>query len=220
MKTKSLQIISLAASAMAVALIITGCASTAGYNQGNLTAANIQSTGDRIADLPGQLDNTLASLNGLVNQPQADLRPQYKEFAADVAGVQSAAKSLATARSDMAAKQKDYFAKWDQEIAQIQSPDIRARSQARRDAVAQNMTSLKTSYAQADMAFKPFLVDLQDVQKYLSVDLTPGGIAAIKDPVAKANQDVVPLKASLTKLAGDFKTLGDSMSSVTPVTAP
>jgi len=52
------------------------------------------------------------------------------------------------------------------------------------------------------------------------VDLTASGIAAIKDPVAKASQDAVPLKASLTKLAGDFKALGDAMSSVTPPPAP
>ena len=166
--------------------------------------------------MPGQLDKTLASLNNLVTQPQADLRPQYKDFAANVAAVQSAAKDLAAARSKIAADQTDFFAKWDQQIAQMQNQDIKALSQSRRDEVARNLTTIKTSYAQTDMAFKPFLADLSDVQKYLSVDLTTAGLAAIKGPVAKTGQDAVPLKASLTKLAGDFKTLGASMSSVSP----
>lgn len=163
-------------------LLVAGCASTAGFNQGNITAAKIQSTSDQIAALPGQLDKTLASLNNLVSQPQADLRPQYKEFTANVAAVQSAAKDIATARTKIAADQTEFFAKWDQEIAQIQNQDIKALSQKRRDEVARNLTAIKTSYAQTDMAFKPFMADLSDVQKYLSVDLTPGGIAAIKGP--------------------------------------
>jgi hypothetical protein len=219
MKTKYVQLISLAAATVAATLLATGCAST-GYDKGNITAANIQSASDRIAALPGQIDATLASLNGLVTQPQADLRPQYKEFAANVADVESAAKDLAASRSNLAARQKEFFAKWDEELAQIQNPDIKARSQGRKEQVSQQLMTIKTSYAQADIVFKPFLADLQDVQKYLSVDLTASGIAAIKDPVAKASQDAVPLKASLTKLAGDFKALGDAMSSVTPPPAP
>jgi hypothetical protein len=219
MKTKHLRIISLAVSTVAAAILVAGCAST-GYDQGNITAAKIQSTSDQIAALPGQLDKTLASLNNLVNQPQPDLRPQYKEFAANVAAVQSAVKDLAADRSKIAADQTAFFARWDQEIAQIQNPDIKARSQSRKDQVNQQLLAIKKSYAETDVAFKPFLADLSDVQKYLSVDLTAGGIAAIKEPVAKATQDVLPLKASLTDLAGDFKMLGASMSSVTPQQAP
>ena len=218
MKTNYLQLVSLTAAA-AAALLEAGCASTAGFNQGNITAAKIQSTSDQIAALPGQLDKTLASLNNLVSQPQADLRPQYKEFAANVAAVQSAAKDIAAARTKIAAEQTDYFAKWDQEIAQMQNQDIKVLSQKRRDEVARNLTAIKTTYAQTDMALKPFMADLSDVQKYLSADLTPDSIAVIKGPVAKASQDAVPLKTSLANLAADFKTLGASMSSVTPQTS-
>lgn len=216
MKTRFHQ---LALPAALAAILAAGCSSI-GYNKQNLTAENVQSTGNLITDLQGKLDATLTSLNGLVNQPQADLRPQYKTFAANVAALQSAAKKLTAARSNIAAKEKEYFAQWDQEIAQIQNPDIRAISQSRRDAVAKNLASLKVSYAQTDMAFKPFLADLQDVQKYLSVDLTADGLAAIKEPVARANQDAVPLKDSLTQLAGDFKKFGDSLSSRTTQQTP
>lgn len=216
MKTKHLQFATLAAVG---AVLAAGCSSI-GYKKQNLTAANIQFTGNLITDLQGKLDTTLTSLNNLVNQPQADLRPQYKTFASNITALQSAAKKLSAARTDIASKEKEYFAEWDQEIAQMQNADIKAISQSRRDEVAKNLASLKTSYAQTDMAFKPFLADLQDVQKYLSVDLTAGGLAAIKDPVAKANQDAGPLKDSLTQLAGDFKKFGDSLSSrTTPQTA-
>lgn len=219
MKNKPLRITSLAAALMAAAFLVAGCASQP-YNQGNITAADIQTTADRLAALPGQIDQTLASLNDLVNNPQADLRPQYGQFAANLAQMESASKEIATARNAMGEKGKEFLAKWDEQLAQIQNPDIKARSQARRDDVAQRLQQIKTGYAQSCSAFKPFMADLKDVQKYLSVDLTTAGIAAIKDPVAKANRDAVPLNTSLTKTAADFKALGMAMSSVTPQEDP
>ncbi len=219
MKINCLQLVSFAASIVAATVLLAGCASHP-YDQGNITAADIQSTADRLAALPGQIDKTMASLNDLVQNPQPDLRPQYELFAANLNKTESAAKEIAAARSAMAEKGKKFLATWDEQIAQFQNPDIKARSQARRDEVAQRIQTVKASYASATMAFSPFMADLKDVQKYLSVDLTTAGIAAIKDPVAKANRDAVPLSASLTKLSADFKALGVSMSSVTPQEAP
>jgi len=57
--------------------------------------------------------------------------------------------------------------------------------------------------------------DLRDVQKFLSTDLTTGGLAAIKDTAAKATRDAVPVKKSLDNLSDDFKNLGLSMSPTT-----
>ena len=206
-----------ASCAMLVALLVlaAGCASS-GYDKGNKTAEGIQKAADRIAALSGQIDKTLASLNGLVEKPQADLRPQYKQFAADLAKVESSAKDIASARRAIGKEGKDFFAKWDEQLAQINNEDIKARSQSRKDEVAGKLMAIKLSYTQAEMDYRPFITDLKDVQKYLSVDLTSGGIAAIKEPAAKVTKDVVPLKTSITKLAEDFKALGLSMSSGTP----
>jgi hypothetical protein len=215
MKTKYIQIVSLAASTLAAAILLTGCASS-GYDKGNKAAANIQAAADLIAALPGQVDTTLTSLNDMIEKPQADLRPQYKQFSANMSKVESTGKSIAGARKSMAEKQKEFFAKWDEQMAQIKNEDIKARSQSRKDEVNKNMLAIKTSYAEAEMAFKPFMNDLKDVEKFLSVDLTTAGVAAIKDTAAKATQHAVPLKASAAKLAEDFKALGVSMSSVTP----
>ena len=57
------------------------------------------------------------------------------------------------------------------------------------------------------------------MQKFLSVDLTTGGVSAMKDTAAKANQHAGPLKQNLGKLAADFRSLGVSMSAVTPAPA-
>jgi outer membrane murein-binding lipoprotein Lpp len=201
--------------AVTAALLLAGCASS-GYEKGNQTAANIQTAANRIAALPGQIDKTLASLNELVNKPQSDLRPQFKQFNAYLSDVVSAAKDIGAARRSMGEKSKEFFAAWDAQMAKINNEDVKARSQARKDEVGQRMEAIKRSYTEAEVAFRPFLTKLQDVQKYLEVDLTAGGLGAIKDTVGKANADAAPLNAAINKLADDFKALGLAMSSVTP----
>ena len=194
---------------------IAGCASS-GYQKGSKTGANIQEAANRIAAMPGRIDQTVAALNDLVEKPQPDLRPQFKSFSSQLADMESDAQNIADARRNMAKSGKEFFAKWDEQLATIQNEDIKARSQSRKDEVAQKLTAIKLSYTQAEMSFKPFLANLKDVQKSLSVDLTPGGVAAMKDTAAKAAQEAGPLKDSAAKLAADFQALGLAMSAVAP----
>lgn len=205
--------VNLLLAALTAALV--GCKS-AGYESGNKTAASIQKAADQIGALPGQINTTLASLSDLVEKPQPDLRPQFKQFSSNLSRVESTARDIGNARKAMAERGDAFFAKWDEQLAQIKNEDIKARSQSRKEEVQQKLMAIKGSYAEAETAFKPFIEDLKDTQKYLSTDLTPAGVEAIKDTVAKAKKDAEPLNKSIAKLADDFKALGVSMSSVAP----
>jgi hypothetical protein len=207
------------ATCAATLMLAAGCASS-GYDKGEKTAQNIQTTANHIAALPAIVDKTLASLDALVNKPQADLRPQFKQYNADLAELESTAKEIGAARRSMGEKGKEFFAAWDAQLAQINNEDIKARSEARKKEVTEKMDAIKRSYTEAETAFRPYMNDLKDIQKYLSVDLTAGGVAAIKDTVAKANKNAIPLKASALKLAEDFRALGVAMSAVTPGAPP
>lgn len=217
MKTTKANLIALAAVA-GLALALAGCASS-GYQKGTKTAENIQAAANRIAALPGGIDQTLAALDDLVQKPQADLRPQFKKFSSELANMTSEAKAIADARRGMGGQGKEFFAKWDEELAKIHNEDIKARSQSRKAEVQQKLQAIKQSYGEAEVSFKPFLADLKDVEKFLSVDLTTDGVSAMKGTAAKATRDSGSLKRNLTRLADDFRALGISMSAVTPAPA-
>jgi SMC interacting uncharacterized protein involved in chromosome segregation len=199
--------------------LFAGCA-TSGYESGNKTASNIQKAAAKIDELTTRVDATLASLNDLVGSPQPDLRPQYKAFNSNLKSLDSTAKEITKKRMAMGDEGKQFLAKWDAEIAQINNEDIKTRSQNRKTEVNEKLQAIKRSYAEAEVAFRPFMGDLNDVQKFLSVDLTTGGLNSIKDIVTKATQHAVPLKQTLAKLSSDFKALGVSMSSVAPDSKP
>ena len=205
-----------ASCALAVAVaFLAGCASH-GYDKGSATAAGLKESATKIEAADGQLDATLGSLNDLVNNPQADLRPQYKKYSGNVDDLAALAKHVDDAVNAMRAQGKEFFAKWNEELAAIKNEDIRTRSAARQKEVSDELLNVKRSYAETEIAFKPFMSDLRDVQKYLGTDLTPAGVATMKEPAAKANQAGATLKQSLSKLAADFKSLGIAMSAVAP----
>jgi len=218
MKTYKLTLLASNLALTAALTILAGCASH-NYDQGSATAAGLKESADKIEAADGQLDATLASLNDLVNNPQSDLRPQYKQFSDNVDGLASLAKHVADSVTAMRANGKEFFAKWNEQLAGIKNEDIRNRSAARQKEVSDELQNVKRSYAETESAFKPFMSDLRDIQKYLGTDLTPGGVAAMKNVAAKGNATGATLKQAVNKLAADFKSLGIAMSAVAPAPA-
>lgn len=211
---QSIQLIrNLATLATAVGLVA-GCASD-NYKNSASTAASLSQASGMITRASTHIEESLADLNDLVSNPAPDLRKQFDRFnsALDELGVSS--KDVASKDGEMKSQGADYFAKWDKESAQIQNEDIRSRSETRRSEVSARFNRIGQQYKETEIAFQPFLSDLRDVQKFLSTDLTAGGLAAIKDSAAKATRDAVPLKESLAKLSGEFRSLGLSMSPTT-----
>jgi phage shock protein A len=211
---KAIQLIRSLFTFTAVIGFITGCASD-NYKKSANTAAELSQSSAMITKGTTLIDESLADLNDLVSNPYPDLRQQYKRFDNAVTELSESVKDLASKAEEMKSRGADYFAKWDKESAQIQNEDIRSRSEIRRNEVAARFNRMSEQYDEARTAFRPFMSDLRDVQKFLSTDLTAGGLAAIKDTAAKASQDAVPVKESLVRLSDDFKSLGLSMSPTT-----
>jgi ABC-type transporter Mla subunit MlaD len=218
MKTSKLTLLASNLALTVAVAILAGCASH-NYDKGSATAAGLKESADRIQAADGQLDATLASLNNLVERPQADLRPQYKQFSDNVDNLASLAKHVDDSVTSMRANGKEFFAKWSEELAGIKNEDIRNRSAARQKEVSDALTDVKQSYARTETAFKPFMSDLRDIQKYLGTDLTPAGVASMKGVAAKANSTGAKLKKAVGKLTADFKSLGIAMSAVAPAPA-
>ena len=195
----------------AAAGLLAGCAST-GNDKAASTSTTLTKSADLIAKGNTLIDLSLTALNDLVTNSQPDLRKQYNAFNSAVDKLGSTARDVSGKAEAMKSQGAAYFAKWDQEVALMQNEDIRKRSLTRKNEVASQFTRISQNYDATKTAFQPFMSELRDVQKFLSTDLTVGGLAAIKDVAAKANKDAVPLKKSVAKLAEEFKSLGLSMS--------
>ena len=211
---KSIQLLRSVFALAAFVGFITGCASD-NYNRSANTAATLTASSSMITKGNTLIDESLADLNDLVSNPYPDLRKQFDRFNDAVNDLGVSAKDIASKAKEMKSQGADYFAKWDKELALIQNEDIRNRSETRRNEVASRFDRISQQYDEAKTVLRPFMSDLRDVQKFLSTDLTAGGLVAIKDTAAKATRDAEPVKESLSRLSDEFKSLGLSMSPTT-----
>ncbi|HTJ79619.1 MAG TPA: DUF2959 family protein [Rariglobus sp.] len=206
----------LSSSIAALVLLMAGCASTTGYEKAGDTSTTIEKTARNIHKGNGQIDAVLFALTSLVNSPEADIKPQFDKFDSAVDKLDALAKDVNTQDAEMQAQGADYFRNWDLELAKIQNEDIRERSTLRKAAVAARFNKVRVSYVHTKAAFAPFMSDLKDIRTALATDLTAGGVASIKGIANKANENVTPLRESLTDLEADFKALGVALSTTTP----
>ena len=202
--------------ALAAAFVtLAGCASR-NYEKGAATSSNLSESATKIGDGRVKINNALAALDDLVDNPHGDLVPKVKKYNDAVSDLETTAHEVGAKVRGMSASGKEYFQNWDQQIAQIKNEDIKNRSTERKAEVQKQLTDVKKSYTQAKMDFTPFMTDLKDIQTALNTDLTSAGIAAIKSTRDKAKADSVPLQKSIDQLITEFRELGVAMASSAP----
>ena len=139
--------------------------------------------------MKSQVGITISTLNSLFHQKSEDPRPQYDQFSKELKVMENQAK-LAYQSIRQTKKNGDtYFQAWGKDLESFSNPDIRMKSADRREKAMQRFSQINSSMEATDEVFYPLLIDLQDVKKYLSHDLTPEGIGSIKDIVGQANKD-------------------------------
>jgi len=215
MKTLRYATLNLSAILCATALVLlAGCAS-GNYQKGSATGATLQASADKINQGSGKIDAALATLGDLMKNP-GDMAAQFKKFSSAVNDLESTAKDVAGKYASMTKQGEAYFAAWDEQLAQIQNEDIKSRSADRKAAVQKQFSAIKSSYEEAAAEFKPFMSDLKDIQTALATDLTPAGLDAITKSADKATKSGTKVKATVGKLATQFKQLGVAMSAAAP----
>jgi hypothetical protein len=218
MKTSSLKLIGANVALAAVLAVLAGCVSGAN-DKGVATSAALSSTADAVSQTSTGVTGVLGALNNLTFKSAGDLRDQYDAFVSASKTLNSAIENLDSKVVTLQSTAADYLNNWTNQMATIQSPELRQRSAERKDAVAGQLADVEASYQGVKSSLTPFTSDVKDIQTYLGTDLTTGGLATIKDIVAKTKVDAVPLRDSIKKLQGSFASLSASLSPMMPGTA-
>ena len=214
---KSLKYIRIPTLIAGTALLLTAFqASGAGYKLADKVGASIAEFRDEIVDVKKEVDATLASLDKIVAQATVDPRKAFKEFDKNVPRVDSAAAKAKKRATEMKEKGKDYFDKWEKELADVNDPDIRKLAGERKAKLQTAFANIKTSMEPARDQFVGWLASLKDLQKYLSNDLTINGIDAAKDLIAKNKSGGLAVQQNLDKVIAELNTV---VSTITPAKA-
>jgi hypothetical protein len=160
-----------------------------------------------------QLQATMDALNALTAQKTGDLRPTYEAFAAAVKNTHAAADQTAARKDSMQTASKDYFGAWGEQVAGIAKESLRKKAQKRLDTVRKSYDKVIGSLREAAEKFKPLLSNLDDVQKTLANDVTPGGVKAVRSTANDANSNMKKVRWSINEAVQELMGMEKELSS-------
>lgn len=160
----------------------------------------MQAVDNDIKSIVVQLDGINSSLGELTKPGQADLKKAFEVFSENSSKIKKMEKDFAKDAAQMESSGKTYFESWDKNSQKYNNPDIQERSDERRaelsktyDKIAQNNVGVKD-------AFKTYVSDMNEIERFLSNDLTSDGVDSITPIADKAVNNGSHLKNELQNL--------------------
>jgi hypothetical protein len=151
---------------------------------------------------------TNESLQALTAASGGDLRPLFNKYAENVRKTQDMANAARDRAQAMREHTDDYVAQWQKEVSSISDEQLRQMSQQRAAKAKTEFDRIRSVAQDARAAYDPYMQGLQDVQQYLTNDLTAGGIQTIKP---KAD-DTIRKGQTLEQKLADLQTELDGLS--------
>lgn len=197
---------------IAIAVWVAGCASTPVERK----EASLIDLRDSMAAIRGQIDKTLASLNGLTSAPPDRLPAAYQQYAKDTDKIAQQAVTVDKESRQMRSRSAEWLAGWGKSQAEVQDPELKALSERRHAEALERIQNIERSLAEAREAFTPFVANLQDVKQVVGNDLTPNGVAAVSGTavVQNANQAGGAAARALDATIADLEVLTQTLTPV------
>ena len=216
MKTTCKQLIALAASTVIATVALTGCSTTSGYKQADKTGAGIADFRVEITKAKAAVDATVSDLGQVAVTAHTHPREAFEKFSKSLANLESVSAKAKKRGDEMKAKGQTYFKDWEKQLEQIKNPEIRSLAEQQKAKLQAAFESIRTVAAPLKEQFDPWMSDLQDLQKYLSSDLTVSGVDAAKGLFAKTQTEGFQVQKSMDALVAELNTVA---ATLTPASA-
>jgi DNA repair exonuclease SbcCD ATPase subunit len=194
---------------------ILGCASSGRSAESEKAIGSMQDVINQLDTAKAQITKANTNLDALSTSP--DLTAAFKNLSDSANEIKSGGDAARERWASMQARGQEYVAKWQADMETIQSPEIKQSMEQRRELVRANYAKITEAAKQTREAYDPYLKDLQDIQKALSMDMNPAGVKAMASPIAKGKADGQTLLKAVDLLQTQLK---DVMKGMTPPSTP
>lgn len=195
---------------LALALAL-GCSTS---TRGEKMVDGFSETRETVVSAQKQLDTTLIALNILRVSQGPGLSNAFKQFKESVDNLKKEGSRCRQQAEGMRAEAESHIQAWQNEMASIKDPAIKASLESRREAVRSNF-KLAQMYAQdARKAYDPFLAGCQQLVQGLSIDLSPAAVASLKPAMDRIDADGQMLGQ---KMSAMLRALDNMSNGVSPI---
>ena len=140
-----------------------------------------------IGEARAQLEKTLATYNSIMEGKAPDSKAAYKDLQKAVKDCESKSEDVKKQRDLMDAEADKLYTSWTTSLAGISSPDLKQKSEARLNQTKDRMGRISAAGQDARASYDAFVSNLKDQVTVLGNDLTPGGVASLKNDAVKLN---------------------------------
>lgn len=203
-------------------ILAAGCATfgkTSGVERAEKTTASMQAVNTDISQASMQIDAVKANLDNLLRTGQSqaalsdDIKLAYESFEKSADKMKDDGEKLNKDIDEMAEAGNNYFLEWAKEGGTYTDPNIMKLSEERRASLNSTFREMQSATASVRANLNTYLNDLDQVQKYLSNDLTPQGIAGIAWIAGAVERNGERLKQSFGPVE---KSITQARSTLTP----
>jgi hypothetical protein len=184
---------------LATFMFFTSC-STTGMQRSEEVQSTMQTVDNDIKKTIVQLDAIGASLDELTKPGQADVKRAFELYSKNVSKIKDMEKDFDKHADEMKKSGKDYFSEWDKKDQKYDNPEIQKRSDERRAALSNIYDKIAENSVGVKQAFKTYVSDVNQIQAYMSNDLTNKGITSIASLSDKTVRNGNYLKNELVNL--------------------
>ena len=188
------------------ATVLVGCKTSKEGRQAKVTSKMVTSlneTRQELVKADQEVDQVLAAMTRLEARPK-DLKQEFKAYSEEVSDVAAQSDAARERADEMRERWQDYVATWEDEMERVSSPELRASAAERRETVRANYDHLRNAAREMQTAYGPFVRELRDIERSLSLDLTPAGVEATKPAFEKARETGTNLQEKIDTFVAEL----------------
>jgi hypothetical protein len=195
---------------MATVFAVTAC-STTGMQRSEDVQSTMQTVDNEIKLIVVQLEAIGASLDELTKPGQADLKRAFDLFSDNASKIKNMEQDFSKHAAQMEASGKAYFDAWDSDSQQYDNPEIQQQSNERREELGETYDKIAQNNVGVKEAFQTYVSDINEIERFLSNDLTSDGITSITAISDKVVNNGSHLKNELQNLQSAIEEAREKM---------
>lgn len=184
---------------VAAVFTVAAC-STTGMQRSQEVQSTMQTVDNDIKEIIVQLDAINNSLNELTKSGQADMKKAFDLFSDNASEIKEMEQEFAEHAEEMEESGEAYFSEWASDDQNYDNPDIQRRSDERREALSATYDKIAENNEGVKEAFRTYVSDINEIERFLSNDLTSDGMDAISNIANDVVENGAHLKNELQNL--------------------
>jgi hypothetical protein len=187
-----------------------GCSSGGRASESQKAVSTIAEMSSQLNSAKGDVERAIQALDNL--SAGRDLEKSFKTYHSAVASLENSGEKAQARWKSMQAKGNEYMKKWESEVGRTSNPEVRAGMETRSEKVRANYQKVQNAAKSVADSYRPFLKDLQEIDKALSLDLSPAGVQSLQPAFGNAKMSGRALSQSIDGLKAELDGIRAGMS--------